>query len=295
MAQNYLYGINLGEAIQTGQALRKNNMLLDAAEKEQVIQPKVNRLREVAAGGDDQAFQWLLANDPKIGEFMQAVDRMDDISRKRTAERTEQIGGVIGGLYERIQSAPTTEERQALWSTFYKNAPVEVQKELGEQYNPTKLAVSVSRLLGMKHYADKALLGETAKRNMQKLEYENQFTAGENEKNRQNQLDAARLRGGGAVGEGVRPKAADESLIYRQAAGLFGGTFDQAGNLIALDAGARPKVQAISTEASRLFATGKYTHSQAVSIAAEKYGVSIGGSAKNSGAASTGKPIKPFM
>ncbi|NTU49311.1 MAG: hypothetical protein HGA87_00180 [Desulfobulbaceae bacterium] len=205
MAQNYLYGVNLGEAIQTGQALRKNNMLLADAEKEQAMQPKINQSRQNAAGGDDQAFQWLMANDPKIGEFVQAVDRMDDISRKRTAERTEQIGGVIVGLYERIQSAPTTEERQALWSTFYKNAPAEVQKELGEQYNPTKLAVSVSRLLGMKHYADKALLGERAQYNRQEMEYKNQFTAGENEKDRQSKLDAARLSGGGAAGKPATP------------------------------------------------------------------------------------------
>ena len=215
MAQNYLYGVNLGEAMQTGQALRKNNMLLDAAEKERAMQPQVNRLRQDAAGGDDQAFQWLLANDPKIGEFAQAVDKMDDINRKRTAERTEQIGGVIGGLYERIQSAPTTEERQALWSTFYKNAPAEVQKELGEQYNLTRLVISLSRLSGMKHHLDKALLGERAKYNRQEMEYKNQikqqdrdFTAGENEKNRKNQQILAATRGGGAAGKPATPAMA---------------------------------------------------------------------------------------
>ena len=71
-------------------------------------------------------------------------------------------------------------------------------------------------------------------------------------------------------------KSADESLMYRQAAELMGGMFDEAGNLRALDPEVRPKVQAIATRASELFKQGGITRSQAVTMAAEEVEGSAG-------------------
>ena len=64
--------------------------------------------------------------------------------------------------------------------------------------------------------------------------------------------------------------------MFRQAAELLGGIFDQQGNLQNLNPENRSQVQAITTKAAQLFQDGEAsTRSQAVTMASRLLGISV--------------------
>lgn len=66
-------------------------------------------------------------------------------------------------------------------------------------------------------------------------------------------------------------RAADSSAIYRQAAGLFGGTYDPvSGRILGLDRSTSENVQRIASRASQLFLEGGIDHATAVDVALQE-------------------------
>ncbi len=77
---------------------------------------------------------------------------------------------------------------------------------------------------------------------------------------------------------GAEIKAADTNALYRQAAGLFGGTFDDQGNLIALDPKVRGKVADLAARAEAHFMKNRgMGYAGAVKKAAQELGIMEGG------------------
>lgn len=89
-------------------------------------------------------------------------------------------------------------------------------------------------------------------------------------------------------------KAADENAMYRQSVELLGGLFDAQGNIQGLDPSIRSKVQAIATEATRIYKSGGVSRTEAVSKAADKYGVNIPQSGGNAAGADNNDPLGLF-
>ena len=81
--------------------------------------------------------------------------------------------------------------------------------------------------------------------------------------------------GSGAGAGGL--KSADESLMYKQAAAYFGGFVDPVtGKMSGILQNDVPMAQAIVSEATRIYREkGSISKSEAVELAAEKYGVKI--------------------
>lgn len=108
-----------------------------------------------------------------------------------------------------------------------------------------------------------------------------------------NRLRAIRDKGGAA-----EIKAADTNALYKQAAGLFGGTFDDQGNLIALDPKVRGKVADLAARSEAYFMKDrKVGYAGAVKKAAQEMGIMEGAAPTPtpgaSGAQPAGVPARP--
>ncbi|MEE9905549.1 MAG: hypothetical protein K4305_09025 [Chlorobium sp.] len=269
--------------------------------KKKLKDKKMSELRNRVASGDEAATREFITIDPEEGKrIADAFGAMDENERKSTSSQIDKVGRIA----HYVLSGGDDNERAQRYSYARQNSEPEIAGQMPEQYNPAFVQYHLSRATEMKELLEnpdvKTLGGydvayqrglpisrPTPNMNMLKMANDNTQA----DLDRSNKIALKGMEDGGS---GV-PKSADEALIYRQAAGLFGGTFDQAGNLIALDASARPRVQAIATEAAKLFASGKYSRSESVTIAARKYGVNVDDGTQKPGAPAAGKTIKPFM
>jgi hypothetical protein len=274
MAANQ-YGIDLGELYRTQAAVegaRTQNKLsglkLSEMEREIAERPAKQKaalerknmltgLRKKAVGGDVSAQQQLLALDPEGGAtFIDAVTKMDDRKLKATQRSVDEMGQLAGYVLQ----GKTPEEQSRRYQLMYQGVSPEVQSKLPEAYDPQFMELSLSKAMAM----DKLL---------------------ENPKSIQVGGEDVVYKGGREIGRGTRPvktsdgqgglKSGDESLMYRQSAELLGGLFDQAGNITNLDPTVRNKVQGIATEATNIFRQGGVTRTQAVKMAAQKFGLNV--------------------
>jgi len=293
------------------QIIPQQGQLIDAAPvanlisgyKKKLKDDKKNELRNQIAAGDEKATRQFITLDPEEGKrIVDAFGAMDENERKSTSSQIDKVGRIA----HYVLSGGDDNERAQRYSYARQNSESEITGEMPEQYDPNFVQYHLSRATEIKELLEnpevKTIGGyDVAYKNGQPISKPvpgiNLIKM--NNDNTQAGLDRSNkitLKGmEGDDGNGV-PKSADESLMYRQSAALFGGTFDQAGNLITLDPTARPKVQAIATEAAKLFSSGKYSRSEAVTRAAKKYGVNVGGGAQKPGAPAAGNnPVKPFM
>lgn len=252
--QNKLSALKLGDAERTeverpakeAAATKRQNVLTD--------------LRSKSATGDTDAQQQLLSVDPEgAPSFIEAVSKMDD----RKIEATKKTVEEIGQLSAYVLQGSTTEEQQRRYALMRKGVGADVQSKLPEAYDPQFMEMSLTKATAM----DKILENPKAVN----LGGEDILYKGGREIER---ADVPVKSGTSSSGEGGI-KSADESLMYRQSAELLGGLFDQAGNITNLDPEVRNKVQGIATEATTIFKQGGVTRTQAVKMAAQKYGLNV--------------------
>jgi len=270
------FGIDVGELYRTKAAVEgartRNKMAslqLGEAEREIAERPEKERLakernklvtglRQKAVTGDVDAQQQLLAIDPEGGaSFIEAVGKMDDRKLKVAQQKVDEMGQMAATV---LNASP--EKQARLYKQMLTTLPPESVAKMPKELDLNFLEVSLSKAMAM----DKILENPKA------------IQAGGEDIVYQRGKEIARgkrpVKKSGTGEGGV--KSADESLMYRQAAELMGGMFDEAGNLRALDPEVRPKVQAIATRASEIFKQGGVTRSQAVTMAAEEVEGSAG-------------------
>lgn len=268
------YGIDLGEVYRTAESIkgaRTRNRLADLqlkdAEREISERPKreaearqrqnmLTQARTGAASGDINAQQQLLVLDPEGGaKFLEAVSKMGE----RRRAQTQKIVDETGRLSAYVLQGESPEEQARRYEVMYQGVSPEVRKTLPAQYDRNFIEVSMAKATAM----DKILENPKSVRvGGQDILYK-----GGREIER---ADVPQKTGTTGVGGAGGLKSADESLMYRQAAELMGGMFDESGNLRALDPEVRPKVQAIATRATEIFSKGGVTRSRAVSLAKEQ-------------------------
>lgn len=228
----------------------------------------VSDLQQKSASGDANAQQQLLSLDPEgAPSFLDAVSKMDD----RKIAATKKTVDEIGQMSAYVLQGKSPEEQQRRYSLMRKGVSPDIQSKLPENYDPQFVELSLSKSMAM----DKILENPKAIT----LGGENILYKGGREIERANVPVKAGTDSGGQGGL----KSADESLMYRQSAELLGGLFDQAGNITNLDPEVRNKVQGIATEATNIFKQGGVTRTQAVKMAAQKYGLNVSdpGTAEN--------------
>ena len=278
MAANQ-YGIDLGEIYRTSEAVkgaRTQNKLsqlqLGEVEREISERPKkeaaelerkniLTDLRIKSVGGDVSAQQQLLALDPEGGaSFIDAISKMDDAKIKATQRVVDEMGQLAGYVLQGGSPA----EKQRRYSLIYKSLGQESKSKMPEQYDPDFMELSLSKAMAM----DKIL------ENPKSIQIGGEDVVYKG--GREIERKARPVKGDGSdSGDGGGMKSGDESLMYRQAAELLGGLFDQAGNITNLDPDVRNKVQGIATEATKVFRGGGVTRSEAVKIAAKSYGLDV--------------------
>lgn len=270
MATN-LHGIDLAEIMQNRERIRgmKNQNKLAELKladyetevagrpaKEKAKQERntlLTGLRQKAVTGDIGAQQQLLALDPKGGaDFIDAVSKMDEKQLAATKRSTDEIGK----LSAYVLNGATPEEQASRYQVMLRNVDPSVAQRLPENYDRQFMEFSMAKATAMDKLLENPKL---IKIGDQDVTYQ---------RGRELERRTQPAKQANAASDSL--KSADESLMYRQAAQLFGGTFDQSGNLINLDPTVRPKIQEIATIASELFKAGGVTRSQAVSQAAKQ-------------------------
>lgn len=205
----------------------------------------------------------LLVLDPEGGKkFIDAIDAMSEKDLEQAERNIEETGRIA----HYVLQAETPEEGERRYQLAKKNLPEAMQKKMPPHYNSQWLQLQLARATSMDNII-------------------------------KDQREAKKAEGKGKDEKPFQPKSADESLIYRQSVELMGGMMDADGNITALDPSVRPKVQAIAREASKIYTEGKgnVTRSEAVSRAAEKFGVTM--PVANAMAGNPGDPdnIRNFM
>lgn len=277
MAANQ-YGIDLADLYRTTAAIkgaRTRNKLselqLQETEREIAERPERERkarerqnmltgLRQQAVGGNQDAAQQLLALDPEGGAtFIDAVSKMDERKREAAQRSVDEMGQLAAYV---LQGA-TPEEQQRRYSLMYAGVSPDVQTKLPEQYDPQFMEMSLSKAMAM----DKILENPKA---IQVGGEDVVYKGGREIERAKRPVKPASGTGAGGL------KSADESLMYRQAGELLGGIFDQQGNITNLDPDTRNRVQAIATEAVKLYREkGNISRTEAVQLAGRKFGLNI--------------------
>lgn len=271
------YGINLGEVYRTAEAVKgsrqqrkQSNQLMEwqeadrdlateqrrqAGERENMLAP----IRQQAAAGDPAAQRQLIALSPDEGvQITEAVAKMDDRQRKAVQENVDMMGRLSAFILN-------AENPEQAFARVRNSVPDEMRRQMPDRYDQDWVMMELARAQEVDQLLKDQVLtigGEDVR-----------VRGGvDTERTPSNALVTAQAR---ASGEDTGPKSADESLMYRQSAELFGGIFDQQGNLQNLDPQQRGNAQAVATEAARLFAEGGRSRTQAVTEAARKLNIVV--------------------
>lgn len=281
------YGIDMGNILRTvetvksaRQAREQNKQKMDwkredrAAAKEQAQQQQernalLARLRGRAASGDQQAQRELITLDPEGAKtFMDAYNAMDEQGKQQTKDNLE----VLGRTAAYIRNSQNPEQA---YQTARANLAPEVAQRMPEQYNPDWVEFSLARtqeLAELTENPEMITLGgeDRLYRGGRQVEAtESNALLREREKTEREAIK---------VTQEAAPELAssDINAIYRQSLGLFETMTDQQGNIRLLDPNKTADVQAITTEAARLYESGEASNiADAVTKAARKQGMSI--------------------
>ena len=254
------YGIDLGEIYKTKEAIkgaRLQNQLAEMqigqAKSDKQKQGVISELRQKASEGDQDSVKRLIALDPQGGKaFIDAVSKMDDSARKQAQQNVDMIGRMSATV---LNAKP--ERQEELYQGMLQQLPPETRKKMPVNFDPNYLELSISKASEMDKILENPKLIEIGGEDVV-------YQRGREIERAKQPVESTEL------------KSADESLMYRQAAELLGGLFDEQGNLQALDPELRSKAQGIANEATKIFRSGGVTRTEAVSKAAKKFGINIG-------------------
>lgn len=245
---------------------RQNTLAEREAQAQQTKQ--MNALRDKAASGDQQAMRQFIALNPQEGkQMLEAFQKLDEPQKQQAAENIETIGRMAAYILQ-------SDNPEQAYQRVKQNISPEAAKGMPEQYDRNYVTMQLARAREIEQLltpdpnpdVDVKTFGD------QDIMFKN---GQEVERTSSNTLLRAQ-QSSKEEGEKGGIKTADESLMYRQAAELLGGLFDQQGNLQNLDPNTRSKVQAIATEAARIRESGEATtNSDAVAKAARKLKIDI--------------------
>lgn len=269
------FGIDMGEVYRTTEAVkgsrqkRKANALALDWKKEDRESARqrgqtLNQLRSrVAAWGEDgrQAERELIAFAPEEAtQVQEAFKNMDERQRKQMEENVE----TLGRMNSYILSAGTKQEQAQRYELARKNVSPELASKMPEEYDPNFVQMGLARAREL----------DDMLKNPERITFGGEDRLYKDGQIIESATSNALLKekaGGGSGG-----KASDENLMFRQAAELLGGIFDQQGNLQNLNPENRSKVQAITTRAAQLYSQGQAeTRSAAVTQAARQLGIIV--------------------
>ena len=286
---NYL-GFDLGRTFRDAESIKSarvnqqiNSFNLDRAKKQadasDATAAQNQAYKTKIMSGDTEALkQFAVLNPTEAAGIIENYDKLDERGKAGMKEAIEMQGQAAAVI--RRSKNPEQE-----YLKIRAMLPPEMQEQMPEQYDPSYVELQLARAMDM----DKLLEGykvlefggedllqdntgqvvdrtESGAERGRKVSRANALTQAET--SRQNALVKADGKDGSL-------KSADESLMYRQAAELLGGVFDDKGNLQGLDPTIRGKVQAIATEAAKLYQKGGMSRSEAVTKAADKMGVKV--------------------
>lgn len=270
------FGIDMGEVYRTTEAVkgsrqqRKANALAldwkkEDREKARQRGQALNQLRSrVAAGGEDgrQAERELIAFAPEEAtQVQEAFKNMDERQRKQMEENVDTLGRVSAFILQ----GGTPEEQAQRYQRARQNLAPEIAANMPEEYDPNFVQMGLARAREL----------DDMLKNPEQITF-----GGEDRLYKDGQMiesaTSNALLKDQAGGSGTDFKSSDENLMFRQAAELLGGIFDQQGNLQNLNPENRAKVQAITTRAAQLYSQGQAeTRSAAVTQAARQLGISV--------------------
>lgn len=272
------FGIDLGSVYRTAEAIKQSRFQRGAQETASANAASARDAASRFVGGDNAAFGELVSLDPAMAKtVVESFNALDDAGKKAKQTEIDNLGKIAAGVlsakdpaaaYNQVLATLPTEERSKFPAQYDENF---VRAQLGRA---TEVAKIYDTLAGEAKYtrerADKT--ADTA------TEQANALTNIDAKANADIKVETAKgvIKNEAAGAAGI--ESADSSLIFRQAAELLGGTFDQAGNLQALDPNGRAKAQEIATRASVFFKAGM-THAEAVKKAAQELGITFPGSA----------------
>ena len=258
------------EAVKGSRQQRKANALALDWKKEDRESARqrgqtLNQLRSrVAAGGEDgrQAERELIAFAPEEAtQVQEAFKNMDERQRKQMEENVETLGRVSTFILQ----GGTPEEQAQRYQRARQNLAPEIAANMPEEYDPNFVQMGLARAREL----------DDMLKNPEQITF-----GGEDRLYKDGQMiesaTSNALLKEKAGGSGSDFKSSDENLMFRQAAELLGGIFDQQGNLQNLNPENRSKVQAITTRAAQLYSQGQAkTRSAAVTQAARQLGISV--------------------
>jgi hypothetical protein len=286
------FGVDLGEAITTGQNIAKNSLVLQKAQKEVDTQNSLTKARQRLASGDQSAMQDMLVLSPEeTQKYAAAIGQMDENQRKNTEQSLHSMGAAAATVLhsddpERTYQYMKTQFPQETtanwpqnydqnWTTFHLAQAKDGMTLLKSTYAPPKKVT-----VGTKDY----LYGPDGKLITTATSGE-QSRHEDTQKMEQQKIDQQK----GAL------KTADEGLMNKEVSQSFGGMYNPTtGEIKFSDPKSGQKAQEITAKAVDIFQKGggKISRSEAVRQAM----------AGPSSPPAPGKPsgnamqnIKPFM
>jgi len=263
-------GINLGEVYTQAEAIKglrdERKEREDARERGKTV----NALRQRVADDEPGAMDDLVAIAPEEAtQTLEAIGKMSTQEREAAQERVDTMGRVSVSILQ-------SQDPEAAYQQARQNLAPEIVASMPEQYDPNWVEMSLARTREVDDMlANPEMITFGGEDRLYQdgnvLESTTSSGALDRQNSRGNALIRAADEGGGSM------KSSDTNAIYRQAAGLFGGIYDPTtGRIAGLGEAQAGKVQALTEEASRLYADGEAsTHASAVAIAARKLGISV--------------------
>ncbi|WP_333608810.1 hypothetical protein [Arsukibacterium sp.] len=241
----------------------RQNMLANRAQQAQQAQ-QMGQLRGQVAAGDQGAMRQFIAINPAEGkQILEAYSKMDEPAKKQAEQNIDMLGRMAAYVLQ-------NENPEQAYQQVRQNLDPEAAKDMPEQYDRNFVTMQLARAREIEQ-----LLKPEANPEVKAFGDQDIMFQGGKEIDRTTSNALLRAQQSGSDGDGGL-KTADESLMYRQAAELMGGIFDQQGNLQNLDPNTRSKVQALATEATRLRQSGESSSAaDAVARAARKLKIDI--------------------
>lgn len=312
-------GIDLGSVYRTAEAVKASRFEREQKEAAAGVATQTNALAVQAAGGDEAATAQLIGLDPaRAKAITDAYTAMDEAARATAAAEVDAIGRLAAGVLAASDPAAAYKQMLAELGEAGRGLPQEydesyVEFQLGRATEIDKIysqiagnanaerdqgyhvsndttdhtqAVELKGIDQTNTIANNATAAEVDATAREDDQVHDVTMAGVNHQNALAQdvakgvinIEVESAKAGAAAGIDTP----DASLIYRQAGGLLGGTFDQEGNLQGLDPSLAAKVQEISVRAGVYFKTDgptKGDHAASVKQAATELGVEFPGAA----------------
>lgn len=267
-------GVDLGDVYRTVEAVKgaRQDREFKAEDREAARQraQTVNALRSRVAAGEEGAMKEFVALAPEEAkQTLDAFNAMDERQQAQAKENVETVGRMAAYVMQ-------SQDPETAYQTVRSNLDPQVASQMPDQYDPNFVQMQLARareLDDLMSNPEKVTIG--AEDRLYKDGQVIDRAVSSQERDRQNSRGNALIRaqsdGGG------RLKSSDTNAIYRQAVGMFGGTFDPVtGRVSGLDANQSSRVQAMAERASELYANQETnTHAQAVAQAARELGIEV--------------------